>query len=153
MMASGVVEGGFQGTVKRVLQKLFNVKGGMREKGAVDRVKLWTEKVDLAWVLLDDQWSGLHTQDGGKAGGEGGRARKPPRVFDVHKKKIITKGVKETGAGKQDVEMIKRCARCGRHNEDVNGMGKEFPRHVAGLMMRCVCDGPWVVEPFATTML
>jgi hypothetical protein len=136
MMATGVVEGGFQGTVKRVLHKLFNVKGGMRDKGAVDRLKLWNEKVDLGWVLLDDQWDGV--KSGGKA-----------RVFDVHKKKVITKGVREVGQGRPEDEMIKRCARCGRHNEDVNGMGKEFPRNIAGLMMRCVCDGPWLVEPFS----
>ncbi|ETN46151.1 uncharacterized protein HMPREF1541_00335 [Cyphellophora europaea CBS 101466] len=137
MMATGVVEGGFQGTVRRVLGKLFNVKGGMRDKGAVDRLKLWSHKVDLGWVLLDDEWEGARPE---------GRKK---RVFDVHKKKVITKGKREIISGESGEEMIKRCVRCGRHNEDVNGMGKEFPRHVAGLMMRCVCDGPWIVEPWA----
>lgn len=135
MMATGVVEGGFQGTVKRVLSKLFNVKGGMRDKGAVDRMKLLNHKVNLGWVLLDDEWDGV--KEKGKK-----------RVFDVHKKKVIKQGKKEAGSPQSAGEMIKRCVRCGRHNEDVNGMGKEFPRHVAGLMMRCVCDGPWVVEPW-----
>lgn len=145
MMATGVVEGGYRGTVERVLGKLFNVKGGMREKGAVDRLKLGAERVELGWVLLDDGWDGS----------ERGKGR---RVFDVHKKKVITKGVREVvgvggggvgvGVGEEGREMIKRCVRCGRHNEDVNGTGKEFPRHVAGLMMRCVCDGPWIVEPW-----
>lgn len=136
MMATGVVTDGFQGTVKRVLDKLFNGKGGLREKGAIDRLKLWNQKVDLGWVLLDDEWDGTKTE--GKK-----------RVFDVHKKKVIKSGKKEAGSDKSGEEMIKRCVRCGRHNEDVNGMGKEFPRVVAGLTMRCVCDGPWIVEPWS----
>lgn len=138
MMATGVVEDAFQGTVKRMLAKLLNVKGGMRDKGAVDRLKMWSHRVDLGWVLLDDEW-------------DGPKAKGVRRVFDVHKKKVIKQGRKEVGSAQSEGEMIKRCVRCGRHNEDVNGVGKEYPRQVAGLMMRCVCDGPWIVEPWEQT--
>ena len=94
-----------------------------------------------------------------------GNEELPPRyLYDVHKKLplfsyqsvAINKGAHDMSVSKGVISkeemlrtQVKRCVRCGRHNEDVNGMGKEFPRHVAGLMMRCVCDGPWIVEPWA----
>ena len=147
MMATGMVEGGYLETVKRIASNLFNQGGTLREEGQVGRLKLWQSKCELNWILLDDGWEG-------EGVGDANRVRK---IYDVHKKKVITKGVKESkgaagGGSDAGEEMIKRCARCGRHNEDVNGLGKEFPRHVAGLMMRCVCDGPWIVEPWAKAL-
>jgi hypothetical protein len=38
--------------------------------------------------------------------------------------------------------------RCGRYSEDVNGMAATVPKMFAGMMMRCVCDGSWIIEPW-----
>ncbi|KPI43674.1 uncharacterized protein AB675_6484 [Cyphellophora attinorum] len=147
MMATGKVEGGYEGTVRRIATKMLQAGGGHRERGMVDRLKLWQGKPKMGWLLLDDGWDG----------DEGGEVPKAERkVYDVLKKKVITNGKKENNraasvVGSEEL-MIKRCVRCGRHNEDVNGMGKEWPRNVAGLMMRCICDGSWVVEPWSTAI-
>ena len=126
MMSSGVVPEAYTGTVKRVLEKLFNRRsGGMRERGAIEREKLWVDRVDLGWVLLNET--------------EGEESR----VYDVYKKKVIVRGRK--GAEGEEL-LVKRCVRCGRYCEDVNGPAKELPRHMLQLMTKCVCDGLWMVQ-------
>ena len=137
MMATGVVVGGYRGTVKRLLSRAFGLEGMMRRQGAsakggVDRLKTWGDEVEVGWLMLEDQSGEVAKKGRGK-------------VYDVHRKKIITKGVREGETGDM---MIKRCVRCGRLSEDVSGMGAAIPRIVAGMMMRCVCDGSWILEPW-----
>ena len=135
MMVTGVVSGGYRGTVKRLLQKALGMDGqlrkvGVREKGGVDKLKVWGDEVDERWLMLDCST------------GKGGRR------YDVHRKRVIAKGVRE---GENGGLMIKRCVRCGRYSEDVNGaLGKTVWnwKYVGPLVVRCVCDGNWVLEPW-----
>ncbi len=133
MMATGIVTGGYRGTVKRLLARALGVEGqlrkpGLREKGGVDRLKVWGDDVDERWLMLDSS-----IEKGGKR-------------YDVHRKKVIERGMREAEAGPL---MIKRCVRCGRYSEDVNGaLGKIVWKYVGPMVVRCVCDGNWVIEPW-----
>ena len=133
MMATGIVTGGYRGTVKRLLARALGVEGqlrkpGVREKGGVDRLKVWGDEVDQGWLML------------APSAGKGGKR------YDVHRKKVITKGVREGEGGPL---MIKRCVRCGRYSEDVPGaLGKIVWKYVGPMIVRCVCDGNWVIEPW-----
>ena len=133
MMSTGVVCGGYRGTVKRLLARALGVDGQLRkpevrEKGGVDRLKVWADGVDEKWLMLEC------------TEGKGGRR------YDVHRKKLIAKGVRE---GENGGLMVKRCVRCGRYSEDVNGtLGRSVWKYVAPLLLKCVCDGNWVIEPW-----
>jgi hypothetical protein len=93
-------------------------------------LKVGGDEIDERWLMLD---CGTWKRNGSE------------RRYDVHKKKIITKGIREGESG--DL-MIKKCVRCGRYSEDVNGMAATVPKMFAGMMMRCVCDGSWIIEPW-----
>jgi Mediator complex subunit 16 len=124
MMATGVVPQEYQGTLRRLLDNLFNRSGGIRDKGQVDRLKLWTERVDLGWIMMENPGVG--------------------RVWDVHKKTIVSSGVVENGGNGE--AMIKTCVRCGKHGEDVNGFSGPHGKILAAALLRCVCDGAFVLE-------
>ena len=130
MMATGVVSGGYRGTIKRLLARALGTEGqlrkpGVREKGGVDRLKVWGDEVEEGWLMLESS---------------------KRKRYDVHRKKVITRGVREGESGEL---MIKRCVRCGRYSEDVNGtLGKIVWKYVGPMVVRCVCDGNWVIEPW-----
>jgi len=134
MMATGNVPESYQGTVKRLLTKLFNVNGGLRERTFVDRLKLLAHPVDEEYLFLNTNVRGK---------GDDGTTRK---IYDIHRRRLILKGARENhGTGE---EMIRRCVRCGSYSEDVNGPSREWPRQVAALLSKCVCDGFWILEPW-----
>lgn len=122
MMATGKVGKPYQDTINRLQTKLFNAQ--LREKSQFDRMKLFTDRVDIDWILLNSH---------GK------------KIYDIHKKKILTKGQYESNATEQS---IRRCVRCGSYNEDISGVMKDWPRAVNGIMAKCVCDGNWMIDPW-----
>jgi hypothetical protein len=135
MMATGTVSEGYQGTVKSLLTKLINNSAGLRAKMLIDRYRLFTDPVELDYVFLNNEVIGR--------AGDAEATR-----FDIHRKKPILKGVAEIGStGKL---MVRKCVRCGTYSEDVNVPGKEWPRQIASMMARCVCDGAWILEPWDT---
>lgn len=135
MMATGTVPEGYTGTVKSLLTKLINNSAGLRAKSLLDRYRLFTDPVDLDYVFLNNEVIGRV--------GDGEAVR-----YDIHWKKPILQGIVELGSpGKL---MVRKCARCGTYSEDVNPPGKEWPRQIASMMARCVCDGAWVLQPWDT---
>jgi len=126
MMATGVVPDAYSGNVKRILTDLVNANGGLRDKGEIDRLKMFTDSQEMEWVLLRP----------------GERYGKRRIVFDVHKRIPLPR--KQLG-GKQ---VLRRCVRCGSWNEDLDGVPKEWLQALKPFMARCVCDGGWVVEQF-----
>ncbi|EXJ85928.1 hypothetical protein A1O1_06297 [Capronia coronata CBS 617.96] len=136
MMATGIVHEAYQGTIKVLLNKLFNSPVGLRAKMLIDRLKLFTDQVDIEYVFLNQDILG-HQSDGSKTSSV---------VYDVHRKKPILKGAPDpSGTG---VLMVRRCMRCGSFNEDISVSPRDWPRQVAGLLARCVCDGHWALEPW-----
>lgn len=136
MMATGVVHEAYQGTIKFLLNKLINIPGGLRAKMLIDRLKLFTDQVDVEYVFLNHDILGRGD----------GELKQPPIVYDIHRKKPILKGAPDpSGSG---VLMVRRCMRCGSFSEDVNVSPRDWPRQVAGLLARCVCDGHWALVPW-----
>ncbi|KIW85598.1 hypothetical protein Z517_00990 [Fonsecaea pedrosoi CBS 271.37] len=139
MMATGIVHESYQGTIKVLLNTLFNSAQGLRAKMLIDRVKLFIDHVDLEYIFLNNDILGRRSTD-----------EDPDRkeiIYDVHRKRPILKGVAEPGGTGQ--LMIRKCLRCGSYSEDVvNVPPREWPRQVAMLLMRCVCDGSWVLKPW-----
>ncbi|KEF56191.1 uncharacterized protein A1O9_07772 [Exophiala aquamarina CBS 119918] len=141
MMATGNVSEGYQGTVKALLSKLINSSAGLRAKMLIDRYRLFTDPVGLDYVFLNNEVIGC--------GGDADAVR-----FDIHRKRPILKGNIEdggtgTGAGGGGTGlMVRKCGRCGSYSEDVNVPGREWPRQIASMMARCVCDGAWILEPW-----
>lgn len=137
MMATGIVPEGYQGTVKALLTKLINNSAGLRAKSLIDRYRLFTDPVDLDYVFLNNEVIGR------AADGEAIR-------YDIHRKQPILNGMAEAGSTGPGNLMVRRCVRCGTYSEDVNPPGKEWPRQIASMMARCVCDGAWVLQPWDT---
>ncbi|RMZ82733.1 hypothetical protein DV738_g1509, partial [Chaetothyriales sp. CBS 135597] len=133
MMSTGIVCDTYAGTVKQLSEKLFD---GLREKKPqMDRLKLWLSRVKTEDVLLVD----------GKAEGW---------VWDVHSKKKIWEGVRESDTNTEPTEhmMIKTCVRCGRHSGSMPGPKTGVNKYMLHLFSRCICDGPFVVEKWDDVM-
>ncbi|KAG9768903.1 Mediator of RNA polymerase II transcription subunit 16 [Exophiala dermatitidis] len=136
MMATGTVHPAYEGTIKLILNKLLNSPAGLRAKNLIDRLKLYTDHVDLDYVFLNRHVLG-HLE---------AQPKETPVIYDVHRKRPILKGGPDpSGTG---VLMVRRCVRCGSFSEDINVALKEWPKQVGGLLARCVCDGQWVLEPW-----
>jgi hypothetical protein len=135
MMATGTVHESYQGTVKILLTKLFNSPSGLRRaKGLIDRLKLFTDQVDLDFIFLNHDVLGKRPDDS------------PRQIYDVHRKRPIHKGVADpNGTGGL---IIRRCTRCGSYSEDVHVPTRDWSRQVATLLAKCVCDGNWSFEPW-----
>ena len=134
MMATGIVHEAYQGTMKNLLNKLLNSPSGLRAKGMIDRLKLFTDHVDLEYIFLNHDILGRTSKI----------PNKQEIIYDVHRKRPITKGMAEPqGSGQL---MVRKCLRCGSFSEDLVVPPKEWPRQLAMLLARCVCDGNWVFE-------
>ncbi|KIX04634.1 uncharacterized protein Z518_05504 [Rhinocladiella mackenziei CBS 650.93] len=137
MMATGIVHESYQGTIKMLLSKLFNIPGGLRAKMLIDRLKLFTDCIDLEHVFLNNDVLG-HRND---------ETKQASTIYDIHRKRPILKGIPEpNGSGEL---MIRKCVRCGSYSEDMSIPPREWPRQVGTLLARCVCDGNWIIEPWA----
>jgi mediator of RNA polymerase II transcription subunit 16 len=135
MMATGIVHESYQPTIKTLLSKLINSPSGLRANKLIDRLKLFVDHVDLEYIFLNQDILG-HRRDG----------QSTDVIYDVLRKRPITKGTTEPHGGSQP--MVRRCIRCGSFSEDVVVPPKEWPRQVAMSLARCVCDGNWVLEPW-----
>ncbi len=134
MMATGIVHEAYQSTIKNLLSKLINSPLGLRAKNLVDRLKLFVDHVDLEYVFLNQDILGRRSD------GQSTNA-----IYDVHRKRVITKGTPET-YGSAGPLMIRKCMRCGSFSEDVVVPPREWPRQYAMILPRCVCEGNWVLE-------
>ena len=140
MMASGIVHESYQGTIKALLNKLINGPSGLRAKMLIDRMKLFVDHVSLEYVFLN------HDILGRRSDGHGPDTNDV--VYDVYRRRPITKVVAEPhGSGRL---MVRKCMRCGSYSEDVVVPPKDWPRQVAMLLTRCVCDGSWALVPWDT---
>ncbi|EXJ85011.1 hypothetical protein A1O3_05686 [Capronia epimyces CBS 606.96] len=136
MMATGIVHEAYQGTIKLLLNKLVNSPVGLRAKMLIDRLKLFTELVDIEYVFLNHDILGRRD----------GEPKQTQIVYDIHRKKPISKSALDpNGTG---VLMVRRCIRCGSFSEDINASPRDWPRQVASLLTKCVCDGHWALEPW-----
>ncbi|KAK5465071.1 Mediator of RNA polymerase II transcription subunit 16 [Exophiala xenobiotica] len=136
MMATGVVPEAYQGTIKLLLTKLFNSQAGLRAKMLLDRLKLFTDRVDLDYVFLNHDVLGRLPDDV-----KGRRV-----IYDVHRKRPILKGVLEPGS---DEPIVRRCLRCGSFSADIVVPPPDWlSKTVGSLLTKCVCDGNWVIEPW-----
>ncbi|KIV79439.1 hypothetical protein PV11_07001 [Exophiala sideris] len=136
MMATGVVFESYQPTIKILLTKLFNSPAGLRAKMLVDRLKLFTDQVDVENVFLNHDVLGAHADD----------KKRKPVIYDVHRKKPILKGVLEPGGTGEPV--IRRCIRCGSFSADIVVPPPDWSKTVSQLLSKCICDGQWVIEPW-----
>ncbi|KIV88878.1 hypothetical protein PV10_08511 [Exophiala mesophila] len=138
MMATGTVHEAYQGTVKTILTKLINPPHGLRSKLLIDRLKLFTEQTDMDFLFLNHQVQGKQLP-----------STRPTPVYDVLRKKLITKGVLEhSHSGSSGQLVLRKCVRCGSFSEDVNIPPKDWSRPVVALMGRCMCDGAWIMVPW-----
>ena len=140
MMGTGIVHESYQGTIKSLLSKLVNSASGLRSKMLIDRLKLFVEPVDLEFIFLNQDILGRRSPD------DHHEPRPKDVLYDVHRKRPITRGMAElTGSGEL---MVRKCMRCGSFSEDVVFPPKEWPRQMAMLLTRCVCDGTWAMMPW-----
>lgn len=137
MMATGVVAESYQPTIKILLTKLFNSPAGLRAKMLVDRLKLFTDQIDVEYVFLNHEVLGKHAAD----------AKRKPVIYDVHRKKPILRGVLEPGGSGEPV--IRRCIRCGSFSADIVVPPPDWSKTVSQLLSKCICDGQWVIEAWS----
>ncbi|KIW18784.1 hypothetical protein PV08_03073 [Exophiala spinifera] len=137
MMATGVVPESYQGTIKILLTKLFNSPAGLRAKNLIDRLKLFTDHIDLDYIFLNRDVLGKSQDD----------ARQGRVIYDVHRKRPIPNGVMEPGDPQELV--VRHCLRCGSFSADIVVPPPDWAsKGVASLLAKCICDGNWVIVPW-----
>ncbi|KAK6376175.1 Mediator of RNA polymerase II transcription subunit 16 [Exophiala oligosperma] len=138
MMATGVVPESYQGTIKILLTKLFNSPAGLRAKNLIDRLKLFTDRIDLDYIFLNRDVLGRSQ----------GHSQQGRVIYDVHRKRPITKGVTEPGEPPGNL-IVRRCLRCGSFSADIVVPPPDWAsKTVASLLAKCVCDGNWIIVPW-----